>query len=96
MRFEPLPNGAVKGYIAGYQDWRYYATNRASGYAEGLFGYSLPALWYALRRNADGLKDSATGQYNGISTVYEVDTVPAFFAAPAPTVAEGTQAAQLR
>lgn len=82
MRFEFLPNGSVKGYIAGYQDWRFLATNRSSGYAEGLFGYSFPALWYALKRNADGLKDPATGEYNGISTVYEIDTVPAFFAAP--------------
>jgi hypothetical protein len=90
MRFEPQADGAMRGYLAGYMDWRYLAINRASGYSEGLFNYQLPALWYALKRNADGLKDPVTGDYNGISTVYEIDTVPAFLTAAA---AAGTEQA---
>jgi hypothetical protein len=89
MRFEPRPDGSMKGYLAGYLDWRYYATNRASGYSEGLFGYQMPALYYALKHNADGLKDPATGEFNGISTVYELDTVPAFLTERSTRAIEG-------
>ena len=78
--------------MGGYLDWRYYATNRASGYSEGLFGYQMPALYHALKRNADGLKDPATGEYNGISSVYELDTVPAFLTAAAPKSLDVAQA----
>lgn len=86
MRFVPQPDGSVKGLIAGYEDWKKLAMNRASGYSEGLFGYSMPGLWYALRRNADGMFNPLSGEFEGISTVYEIDTVPAFMtpAPPAP------------
>src|SRR5439155_24895245 len=55
----------------------------SSGYSEGLFAYQTPAIYYAMKRYADGLQDSATGEFNGISTVYEIDGVPAFVT-PAP------------
>ena len=87
MRFEPQPDGSMKGYIGGYLDWRVAADANGSGYSEGLFGFQAPALYYALKRYADGMKDPVTGEYNGISVAYEVDAVPAFLtpAAPAPT-----------
>jgi hypothetical protein len=76
IRLEPQPDGSVRGFLAGYQDWRRAAL--FSGYSEGLFNFQAPAVYYALKRNADGLKDPVTGEFNGISTVLEIDTVPAF------------------
>ncbi|HEX7857561.1 MAG TPA: hypothetical protein VF503_28105 [Sphingobium sp.] len=84
LRFEPQPDGSVKGILGGYRDWRYLADSHASGYSEGLFGYQQPALYYALKRNADGLKNPVTGEYDGISVAYRIDTVPAFLTANMP------------
>lgn len=75
MRFEPRPDGSVRGIIGGYADYR----NRGyGGYGEGLFNFQAPAVYNAMRRHADGLYDPASGEYNGLSMAYEVDTVPAF------------------
>ena len=82
MRFAPLPDGSMKGTLGGYVDWREMAGG--GGYGEGLAGFQVPALYYALRREADGLKDPETGEYNGISVAYEIDTVPAFLVPAAP------------
>lgn len=76
IRLEPQPDGSMRGFLAGYQDWRRAAL--FSGYSEGLFNFQAPAVYYSLKRNADGLKDPVTGEYDGISTVFEIDTVPAF------------------
>lgn len=91
MRFEPRPDGSVKGTLAGYSDWRSVAEGFSSGYAEGLFGFQAPAVYYALKRNADGLQDPVTGEFNGISTVFEIDTVPAFLT---PAEPDGLKVAQ--
>jgi hypothetical protein len=40
------------------------------------------SLYYALRRNADGMPDSRTGQNWGISTAYRIHAVPAFVIDP--------------
>jgi hypothetical protein len=97
MRFEPRPDGSVKGYVGGYLNWKSLMDTLASGYSEGLFNFQTPALYYALRRNADGLQNPLTGEYDGISTVYEIETVPAFLT-PAPlkpvTVAQDNTAAR--
>ncbi len=82
IRLEPQSDGSVRGFLAGYQDWRKAAL--FSGYSEGLFNFQAPAVYYSLKRNADGLKDPVTGEYNGISTVFEIDTVPAFMTPAAP------------
>lgn len=75
IRLEPQADGSVKGFLAGYQDWRKLGY---SGYSEGLFTFQSPAVYNSFKRNADGLRDPVTGEYNGISTVFEIDTVPAF------------------
>lgn len=91
MRFAPQPDGSVKGVLAGYLDWRVYAEGFASGYSEGLFGYQAPGVYYALKRNADGLQDPATGEFNGISAAFEIDTVPAFLTPAAPDTVKVAQ-----
>lgn len=90
MRFAPMPDGSVRGLIGGYLDWRRISNVNRSGYSEGLFGFQAPGLYQSLQRNADGLYDPVTGQYNGISVAYEIDTVPAFIA-PAPAARITTQ-----
>lgn len=91
MRFEPRPDGSMKGFLAGYLNWKSYMDSHASGYSEGLFGYQVPGIYYALRRNADGLRNPVTGEYDGISTVYEIDTVPAFLTSAPPRVLQVAQ-----
>ncbi|MCB2079372.1 MAG: hypothetical protein KDE55_16960 [Novosphingobium sp.] len=75
FRLAPQPDGSVRGLIGGYLDYR----NRGyGGYGEGLFNFQTPAVYYSMRRNADGLYDPASGEYHGLSMAYEVDTAPAF------------------
>lgn len=76
IRLEPQPDGDLRGYIGGYQDIRESAL--FSGYSEGLFNFKTPAIYYAMKRNADGLQDPVTGEFNGISMAFEIDAVPAF------------------
>lgn len=81
MRFEPLPDGSVKGYIGGYTDYR---NGGYGGYGEGLFNFQAPAVYNSMRRHADGLYDPVSGEYNGLSMAYEIDTVPAFITPAEP------------
>jgi hypothetical protein len=71
----------MKGLIGGYLDFR----NRGfGGYGEGLFNFQTPAVYYSMRRNADGLYDPASGEYHGLSMAYEIDTVRAFLTPLSP------------
>lgn len=75
IRLAPQPDGSVKGLIGGYADYR----NRGyGGYSEGLFNFQTPSVYYSMKRNADGLYDSSSNEYFGLSMAYEIDTVPAF------------------
>ncbi|KPH69289.1 hypothetical protein [Novosphingobium sp. ST904] len=85
IRLEPQPDGTMKGILGGYRDWRRIAEGNGSGYSEGLFGYQAPAVYYALQREADGLQNPVTGEYDGISVAYEIDTVPAFMTKESPS-----------
>ena len=40
--------------------------------------FQCPGFYNALRRAADGMKDAETGEFNGISTAYEIEAFPAF------------------
>jgi hypothetical protein len=76
FRIVPQPDGTAKTLLGGYLEWKNIRIN--SGYSEGLFGYKIDALYYGLRRHADGLWNAATGEYDGISVAYDIDAVPAF------------------
>jgi len=83
MRIETRPDGAMHAIVGGYVDWRRYAYDtfwNGSTY-ETIVGFSAPGLYNALRRAADGLKDPVTGEFDGISTVFEIEGVPAFIPA---------------
>jgi len=104
LRMELLPNGEAKGSLAGYWDVEaaYYTLfQHYPAYAQVLaagFGYTCPSAYAALH----GYKDPKTGQCTGISTVFDVEAVPAFIihdgdrtaAATAPAVSGQQQAAQ--
>lgn len=80
MRIELLANGNMTGTLGGYRDWRQFlsmAFFQASDY-ENTIGFQAPAMYFATRRAADGLKDLVTGEFNGISAAYEMEGIPAF------------------
>jgi hypothetical protein len=83
MRLEITSDGGLKGVIGGYRDWR----SMAAGGSEFYSGAQQPALYNSLRRNADGLRDPVTGEFDGISTAYDVEGVPAFVVDERPTTA---------
>jgi hypothetical protein len=80
MRLQRQPDGTLKALLGGYRDWREYlaaAFFRSSDY-ENTIGFQSPALYNAVKRAADGLKDPVTGEFTGISAAYELEGVPAF------------------
>jgi hypothetical protein len=78
MRLELRPDGSLQGVLGGYQDWRTIMTAYGHSLQESLFGSSVSAMYNALKRNADGLRDPVTGEFNGISSAYDIEGVPAF------------------
>lgn len=80
MRLELKPDGTMSGLLGGYRDWRTYvgtAFFMSSDY-ENTIGFKAPGMYNAVRRAADGLQDPFTGEFNGISSAYELIGVPAF------------------
>jgi hypothetical protein len=80
MRLRFMPDGTMKGVVAGYEDWRELMNfwGAAGGGFEAGMGYKCPGVYNALKRAADGLKDPQTGEYNGISEAFDIEGVPAF------------------
>ena len=79
LRLDLKPTGA-SGSMSAYHDVdRYY---RFWAKTTGLHGVSNivspPSFWAALKRNADGFKDPATGVCTAISAVYDLKLVSAF------------------
>jgi hypothetical protein len=74
------------GLIGGYRNWRdLYAENTFAqdGGQQGVREHEdHVALYYALRRNADGLYNEKTGTYDGISSVYRIKFASAFVVDP--------------
>jgi hypothetical protein len=80
-------DGNAKGLIGGYRNWReIYAQNTFAqdGGQQGIREHEDGvALYYALKRNADGMTDPKTGQNMGISTAYRITAAPAYVVDPA-------------
>jgi hypothetical protein len=74
------------GLLGGYRNWRdLYAENTFAqdGGQQGVREHEdHVALYYALRRNADGMANPATGKYDGISSVYRVKLSSAYVVDP--------------
>ncbi len=88
LRLTMKPDGTMLGIVAGYRDWRdVYNQNTfaQSGGEQGVREHEdAIALYYALKRNADGMKDAVSGRYLGISTAYRITAAPAFVVDPDP------------
>jgi uncharacterized protein DUF1592/uncharacterized protein DUF1588/uncharacterized protein DUF1595/uncharacterized protein DUF1585/uncharacterized protein DUF1587 len=80
MRLTLKPSGRLEGVLGGYQPWYpLYWSHAKVGYIdERGFGVDTPALYYALRRNADAYPDPRTGENTAISAAYMIEAVPAF------------------
>ena len=78
---------SAAGLMGGYRNWRdLYAENTFAqdGGQQGIREHEdHVALYYALRRNADGMFNAKTGKYDGISSVYRIRMVSAFVVDPA-------------
>ncbi len=80
LRVEFKPDGSLKGYLGGYRDWREYISYAymMGPQYEATIGYNSAGMYHAIRNAADGLYDPATGDYNGISSAFEIEGVSAF------------------
>lgn len=88
IRLKLSPDGlGGTGLIGGYRNWRdLYAENTFAqdGGQQGIREHEdHVALYYALRRNADGMYNPQTGKNDGISTVYRITMASAFVVDPA-------------
>jgi len=74
------------GVIGGYRNWRdLYAedTFAQDGGQQGIREHEdHVSLYYALRRNADGMFNAKTGKYDGISTAYRIKMISAYVVDP--------------
>jgi hypothetical protein len=77
---------SATGLIGGYRNWRdLYAedTFAQDGGQQGTREHEdAAALYYALRRNADGMLNPKTGKYDGISSAYRLRMSAAFVVDP--------------
>ena len=83
IRLNIAPDGrTATGLIGGYRNWRdLYAENTFAqdGGQQGTREHEdAVALYYALKRNADGMLNPKTGKYDGISSAYRLRMSAAF------------------
>ena len=72
--------------IGGYRNWRDLYTENTFAQDGGQQGIreheDHVALYYALRRNADGMFNPKTGKYDGISSAYRIKMASAYVVDP--------------
>lgn len=80
MRLKLNEKGGLDGIIGGYEPWLDINFMYGSrGYpAESNLGVDMPAMYKALRDNADAEPDPKTGKNTAISVGYRVEATPAF------------------
>jgi hypothetical protein len=87
IRAEMLPDGGIKGVLAGYWDIAslfdfltevYIGPVHLGRAAANNIGYMCSGVYHALPRLADGHPDPETGQCTTLSTTIEFAAVPAF------------------
>ena len=85
VKLEMKPDGSLAGYLGGYRPWEavYKGWVNARGpVIEVLTWVQLPAVYYALRRNADYSPAGPGGERTHISFALRIDAVPAFVMTP--------------
>jgi hypothetical protein len=88
IRLNMAPDGrTATGMIGGYRNWRdLYAENTFAqdGGQQGTREHEdAVSLYYALKRNADGMLNPKTGKYEGISSAYRLKMSAGFVVDPA-------------
>lgn len=80
MSFDIRPGVLRRGVIGGYLPWRdlFYAVASQGHIKEYATSIDVPALYYALQRNADSDPDPKTKENRRISSAYVIEAVPAF------------------
>jgi hypothetical protein len=84
VNLEIKPDDSLTGYVGGYRPWEpvYRGWVNARGpVIEVLTWVQLPAVYYALRRNAD-FSPTGSGEKTHISFALRVDALPAFVMTP--------------
>jgi len=79
------PDGSLTGYVGGYRPWLPVYTgwvNARGTVIEVLTWVQLPAVYYALQRNADYSPSGPGGEKTHISFALRVDAIPAFVVTP--------------
>jgi len=87
------PDGALKGYVGGYRPWEpiYRGWVNARGpVIEALTWVQLPAVYYALKRNADYSPQGSKGEKTHISYALRVSAIPAYVLTPDATQVAST------
>jgi len=93
VRLALTKDGGLSGLVGGYRDWRdVYARdtfNVPSGGAtrETYYHENQISMYYALKRNADGMPDPKTGRNTAISAAFRFTAKPAFVVDPPAPVA---------
>jgi hypothetical protein len=86
IRVTMNPDGSAMGMVGGYRDFRDLYTQNVFAQDGGQQGVreheDHVALYYAMRRHADGMFNPKTGRYDGISTAYRLKLVSAFVVDP--------------
>ncbi len=85
VNLEMKPDGSLTGYVGGYRPWEavYKGWVNARGpVIEVLTWVQLPAVYYALRRNADYGPTGPGGEKTHISFALRIDALPAFVMTP--------------
>jgi hypothetical protein len=78
-------DGSLVGYVGGYRPWMDVYTgwvNARGPVIESLTWVQLPAVYYALRRNADYSPAGSKGAKTHISYALRIDALPAFVMTP--------------
>jgi hypothetical protein len=85
------PDGFATGLVGGYRDWRdLYSEDtftQSGATIETRDHHDVIGMYYALKRNADGMPDPKTGENMGISIAYRMKAVPAYVVDPEKPVA---------
>ncbi len=82
------PDGSLRGYVGGYRPWEpiYRGWVNARGpVIEALTWVQLPAVYNALKRNADYSPKGSRGEKTHISYALRVDALPAYVLTPDAT-----------
>jgi hypothetical protein len=77
----------ASGFVGGYRNWLDLLSENTfaqTGAEQGIRDHEdAVGLYYALKRNADGMLDPKTGRNTGISMAYRIKAVPAHVVNPA-------------